>query len=1068
MDAFSLGLSQALADGYTIERELGGGGMSRTYLAREHALSRRVVVKVLSPDLLQGLSVERFKREVLLAAQLQHPHVVPVLSAGDTDGMPWFTMPYVDGESLRRRLEDGPIGIGESVGILRDVAKALAYAHAHGVVHRDIKPDNVLLSSGSATVTDFGIAKAISAARDGTGAPNATLTQAGMAIGTPAYMAPEQAAGDPRLDHRADIYSFGAMAYEVLAGRQVFAGLAPARQIVAHLSETPRDVRELRPDIPPALATLVMQCLLKEPGERPADAATIARVLDTVTTSGISSAAPMALMSPRLPLAKALGMWAAVAAVVVLTAWAATEVIGLPDWALAGATGVMLAGLPAILGTWWVQRTARRIATLTPARTDTGARAPVGTMATFALKASPHVSWTRTWRAGALVVGAFILLVAGFMVTRAMGIGPAASLMGKGAFGENETIVVADFRPPAGDTLLGTTLGEALRTDLGQSANLRVLSRAAIREILQRMLRATESAVPFAVAREIATREGAKAVVDGEVVRLGGSYVLSARLVSALDGSELASFRETASGDDDLIRAVGALSRDIREKVGESLSGIRASSPVERVTTPSLAALRKYMEGVKAEELGGDVGRAVQSYEAAIALDSGFAMAWRKLSIVVRNNNLGRDKAMRALTAAWKNRDRLSDEERAITEGSYYTFGPEPDAAKALAAYEQLLARDSTNRTALNNAGTIYQGVFRRFDRSAALFRLSLNSKVPNTTGYPNLLQALIDAGRPAAALDSVEREFRQRFPGNAGVWEAKAYALWAHGEIDSLEALSRSVRRTAANPRQEQKSVEWLEAVTSGQGRAREYLELATDRAMAVARAANPGASTAAVAAAVAMDIAMEKATHAMMFQGDEARARTFLKEATSKAVVDAVPALDRNWLDFAVIAAIAGDAESGRVIEEGYRRDLMASDAGRDVWTARMKASAAIAAGRWDEGLENLTRISRIQAVPYLEDAFLAGVAHDRAGRPDSAIVWYERAVSRNDSERLGASLFWPAIHRRLGELYDKQGNAAKAIEHYDWFAARWKNADPEQQGTVRAVRERAAALKAKLTPG
>jgi eukaryotic-like serine/threonine-protein kinase len=190
MDAFSLGLSQALADGYTIERELGGGGMSRTYLAREHALSRRVVVKVLSPDLLQGLSVERFKREVLLAAQLQHPHVVPVLSAGDTDGMPWFTMPYVDGESLRRRLEDGPIGIGESVGILRDVAKALAYAHAHGVVHRDIKPDNVLLSSGSATVTDFGIAKAISAARDGTGAPNATLTQAGMAIGTPAYMAP--------------------------------------------------------------------------------------------------------------------------------------------------------------------------------------------------------------------------------------------------------------------------------------------------------------------------------------------------------------------------------------------------------------------------------------------------------------------------------------------------------------------------------------------------------------------------------------------------------------------------------------------------------------------------------------------------------------------------------------------------------------------------------------------------------------------------------------------------------------------------------------------------------------
>jgi tetratricopeptide (TPR) repeat protein/tRNA A-37 threonylcarbamoyl transferase component Bud32 len=1065
MDNFGASIAQALADGYTFERELGGGGMSRTYLAREHALSRRVVVKVLSPELLQGLSVERFKREVLLAAQLQHPHVVPVLSAGDTDGMPWFTMPYVDGESLRRKLEEGPIGIGESIGILRDVAKALAYAHAHGVVHRDIKPDNVLLSSGSATVTDFGIAKAITASRTDGG--NATLTQAGMAIGTPAYMAPEQAAGDPRLDHRADIYSFGAMAYEVLAGQQVFAGLAPARQLVAHLSETPRDVRELRPEVPPALAALVMQCLAKDPDQRPADGVTIARVLDTVTTSGSSSAASMALMGSRLPLGKALGIWAAVSGVVVLTAWSATEVIGLPDWALAGATGVMLAGLPAILGTWWVQRTARRIATLTPARTDTGSRAPVGTMATFALKASPHVSWTRTWRAGAATVGAFILLVAGFMVSRAMGIGPAASLMGKGAFGENETVVVADFRPPAGDTLLGVTLGEALRTDLGQSANLRVLSRAAIREILQRMLRPAESAVPFAVAREIATREGAKAVVDGEVVRLGASYVLSARLVSALDGAELATFRQTASGDNELIAAVGALSRDIREKVGESLKGIRSSTPVERVTTPSLAALRRYMEGVAAEEKG-EVESAVQAYEAAIALDSGFAMAWRKLSVVVRNNFLGADRATRALTEAWKHRDRLSDTERAITEGSYYMFGPEPDAAKALAAYEQLLARDSTNRTALNNAGFIYQIVFRRYDKSSALFRLAQNQGSANPTGYLNLQSALLDLGRPPAALDSVEQEFRQRFPGNGLLWEAKTVALWAHGRLDSIEALSRGVKRTARTSRQELQSSVWLRAVTGLQGRSREYHELATESAMANARAANPGASAAEISAKAAMQIALESATHAIVFGGDEARAREFLRQATSKAAVDAVPGGDRNWQYLAFVAALVGDAESARIVEEGYRRDVMPVDMARSVWTPRMKASAAIAAGRWNEGLEDLARIATVQGVPYLEDAFLAGIAHDRAGRPDSAIVWYERAVSRKTSDRLAAAQFWPAIHRRLAELHDKQGNAAKAIEHYEWFADKWKNADPEQQATVRAVRERTVALKAKLTPG
>src|SRR5262245_8614799 len=160
--------------------------MSRTYVALERSLSRRVVVKVLSPELAASVSVDRFRREILLAAQMQHPHVVPVLSTGDAGGLPWFTMPFVDGESLRARLARGPLTIGESISVLRDVAKALVFAHSRGVVHRDIKPDNVLLSQGSATVTDFGIAKAISAAR--TDGASETLTQAGVSIGTPAYM----------------------------------------------------------------------------------------------------------------------------------------------------------------------------------------------------------------------------------------------------------------------------------------------------------------------------------------------------------------------------------------------------------------------------------------------------------------------------------------------------------------------------------------------------------------------------------------------------------------------------------------------------------------------------------------------------------------------------------------------------------------------------------------------------------------------------------------------------------------------------------------------------------------
>jgi serine/threonine-protein kinase len=311
-------LAAALADRYRIERELGGGGMSRVFLAQETALGRPVVIKVVAQELAEGLSAERFAREMKLAARLQQANIVPVLSAGVAGGVPYFTMPFVKGESLRARIAGGePLSPQESVSILRDVARALAYAHSEGIVHRDIKPDNVLLSHGTAVVTDFGIAKALTASRTQDGSTAATLTLAGGAIGTPAYMAPEQATGDA-VDHRADLYAWGVMAYELLSGAHPFREhVGPQKLIAAHITESPVAIT----GIPLALAVLVMRCMEKTPSARPASAAELLAVLDNVSTPTASGPTALAPPAPRVPV-KAL-VAAGVLLVGVVGAWLA-------------------------------------------------------------------------------------------------------------------------------------------------------------------------------------------------------------------------------------------------------------------------------------------------------------------------------------------------------------------------------------------------------------------------------------------------------------------------------------------------------------------------------------------------------------------------------------------------------------------------------------------------------------------------------------------------------------------------------------------------------------------------
>jgi len=311
MTGFAEHLQEALGANYQLDRELTGGGMSRVFVAVDRNLGRKVVVKVLPPELAAGVNRDRFRREIQVAAQLQHPHVVPLLSAGEQGDLLWYTMPYIEGESLRAALErKRGFSVREVIRILHDIVDALAFAHSHGVIHRDIKPANILTQGSHALVADFGVAKALSAAM-----PLTSVTSAGIAIGTPAYMAPEQLAGDAAADHRMDIYAVGLLAYELVTGVSPFTGPSPRETLAAQLTRDPKPLHEISASVPRSLSTLIMRCLAKDPAQRPQTADEILHELDSMTMPlGLTpEGAGVSTSGRRRP-------WAAAAAVAILVA----------------------------------------------------------------------------------------------------------------------------------------------------------------------------------------------------------------------------------------------------------------------------------------------------------------------------------------------------------------------------------------------------------------------------------------------------------------------------------------------------------------------------------------------------------------------------------------------------------------------------------------------------------------------------------------------------------------------------------------------------------------------------
>ncbi len=1046
-------LQSTLGDQYNIEREMGGGGMSRVFLAEEKALGRKVVVKVLLPDLAAAVSVERFKREIVMAARLQHPHIVPVLTAGEVNGLPYYTMPLVRGESLRARLtREGELPVNDTVRILHDVAAALAHAHSDGVVHRDIKPDNVMLTGGSAVVTDLGVSKAVNLAASDPGGHSSRggLTSVGVALGTPAYMSPEQAAADPNVDHRSDIYAVGCMAYEMLTGATPFTARNASQMIAAQLSETPEPLEKRRESTPAALALLVMKCLAKRPADRPQSANEIMAALEGMTSTG-AVAAVVATAGAQTSTQKALTWFFASAFIVVALAYAATELIGLPSWVPLGAIIVMALGLPAIMFTGWVQKMAARAAAH-PTHTPGGTAAHPSTAGSIATRVSRHVSWRKTTMGGVAAVGAFVLLIVAYMATRAMGIGPAASLSAAGMLDKNQKVLVADFTARGTDSTLAMLAAEAVRTALGQSDALIPVPESEVSAILRLMGQADTARLNVALARNIAQREGHRAVVTGDITALPANegLVVTLRLLAAESGDQIVAFRETIAKSSDLIPALGRLSKSLRAKAGESLKSVRATRALERVTTASLDALREFVEGSRANR-NRQAPLAVEHLRKAVAIDSLFATAWSSLGVNLQMVNAPREQRYEAFQRSYDLRQRLSDSERYRVESAYFLYGPPQNREQAARVFEEWLRKDSSyfvGSTGANNYAGLLNGR-RQFQRAEEILQLMLDADLDTPINQDGLINAQFNQGHTEDALASIERA-KRKFPDmvTPNGWEMAF--LYQRGQLDSLDEHLGRIRsqRTGALR---------VAAIRGQASQARLRGQL--DKSLQF---------VAEVDGSLPWAVALNQAFANIWVRKQPERGVAQLDSILRLHPLSEGAVASRPYQNFATFYALAGRTDKAREIMRERERalDTVSLRAGIPI-AQSVNAEIALAEGRPLEAIKFYRQADTLPDGPNGNCSICLfadlGRSFHKASMPDSVIYWYEKYLNTpymlrylmgNDPNHLATAYI------ALGESYEAKGDRTRARGYYQKFVKLWEKADAALQPRVAEIRARIVA--------
>ncbi|MFL5492751.1 MAG: protein kinase domain-containing protein [Gemmatimonadales bacterium] len=976
---------------YRVEREIGRGGMGTVYLAHraDGQYEQQVAIKLIKRGMDTDLVLERFRAERQILASLDHPNIARLMDGGTTDdARPYFVMEYIEGKPIDEYADAHRLTVPERLRLFLQVCGAVAYAHTRLIVHRDIKPVNILITAeGVPKLLDFGIAKVLHPGMD-----EATASVTGFRLLTPEYASPEQVEGRPATT-ASDIYSLGVVLYELLTGR------SPYRLRSRALADVAEAVQTTEPERPSLAVT------------RPEAAAT---------------AVPRrAGLNPDRAAASSLGT---------------TAKLG----------RLLRRDLDEIVLTALRKEPARRYGSVELFAEDIRRH-----LDGLPVRARPDGVLYRTGKflrrnrssvfAAALAACVAVALAGTFIAFRGRSQDDmASSLLSTGALARRDRLLVADFTDLARDSTLARALTEAFRTDLTQSPLVQVMTPRQVRSSLMRMERSPEAVLDDSLAREIAVRDGVKALVSGSVARVGAGYTLSVQLISAQQGEALTGLRETARDSSQLIAAVDRASKGLRHRIGESLRALNEMPPLSEVTTASLPALRRYTEGSRLF-VAGDRTAAIRSYEEAVAIDTGFATAYEAMAKVY-GALAEPGRAFAAGQHAMANQARLSLREREVQlASSAYGTG---DYRTAVARYGRLLERYPDDAAALSNMALAYRD-WRKFATAESVYRRATRADSTIPVIYYGLHSAQLLQGKFADSRRTLDL-IAQRFPKDRSLPFVEVNDATARQHWDEAERLAKA--RIAAHRGDTLQLVDGFEALAG--------IVMTRGRLAEAARHWRTQLALAAAAGSWGRHLfgVQQLGYLQLRFQGAPAVARALMDSALARHPLEQVLPGDRPYYELARFYAALRDVPRARTLLASADSTDRALGRHRPADRSWTRGAIAFAAGRMNEAEIELRQAAETDFCAICPLPDLARV-YEAVGERDSARVTYERYLATPwlfryeiDAIELGWTM------KRLGELYEERGERDKAAAAFSGLSKLWGRADPELQAVVAQARRAA----------